>query len=80
MDLYKDILIKALSKHGTRVTFENLATESPNGIVEQTCYATLQQIREILNDNQLDDFECIERIADLFEDIGSNGGTRHDFG
>lgn len=52
-------------------------------IVEGICYRTLCAIRAILADDSLDDKECfqkIEQIVCLFEDIGSDAGTRHDFG
>ena len=79
MDLYKDILIETLSKYNAKITFENIKTESPNEIVEKTCYKTLQRIRRVLDNDSLDDFECIERIVKLLENIGSDGMSRHDF-
>lgn len=47
------------------------------------CYQTLQKIRDIVRDESLDDRECfakIEEIVCLFEEIGSHGGGRRDFG
>lgn len=52
-------------------------------IVEGICYRTLCSIRGLLADDSLDDRECfqkIEQIVCLFEESGSNAGTRHDFG
>jgi len=79
MDLYRDILVEALSKQNITITFENLETESPCEIVKNACYVTLEKIRETLDNNELDDFECIERIVKLLENVGIGGGTRHDF-
>ena len=33
----------------------------------------------VLNNFKLDDFECIEEIVLILEDIGTGGGSRHDF-
>ncbi len=52
-------------------------------IVEMKCYQALEEIRKVLDDETLDDPECfhkIEKIVCIFEEIGSNGGCRHDFG
>jgi len=51
--------------------------------VEGVCYKALLQIKDILGDGALDDAECfekIEQIVCLFEQIGSSGNGRHDFG
>lgn len=42
----------------------------------------LEEIRRVLDDDRLDDQECfgrIEEIVKIYEKIGSNAGTRHDF-
>lgn len=80
MSEYKDILVEALSKRKSKISFDNLRTESLNEIVELTCYKTIKRIRKILDNDKLDDFECIERIVKLLEGIGLDGGSRHDFG
>ena len=52
-------------------------------LFEKECYIVLEWIKAILNDETLDDKECfekIEKIVCLIEEIGSGGGTRHDFG
>lgn len=52
-------------------------------IVELTCYKALTEIKRILEDSTLDDKECFEKIEEIvciFESLGSNGGSRHDFG
>lgn len=52
-------------------------------IVESKCYVALQQIKEILEDDSLEDENCfmkIEKIVCLFEELGSDCANRHDFG
>lgn len=80
MELYEEIVLHQLTKlldqyslHGT----------SPADFVECVCYQTLQKMKAIIEDDSLDDPECfikIEQIVCSLEEIGSNGGTRHDFG
>ena len=51
--------------------------------VECRCYDALKRIRDIILDDQLSDDECfmkIEHIIMILEDLGSDGGIRHDFG
>lgn len=82
MELYKEILIHALMEEKMEITFPALKMDSTQ-IVEGVCYNALLQIKDVLNDESLDDAECfekIERIVCVFERIGSNGGCRHDFG
>ena len=43
----------------------------------------LCRIKEIIEDDTLDDPECfmkIEEIVCVLEEVGSSGGIRHDFG
>ena len=52
-------------------------------LIELNCYQTLKKIKAIIEDDSLDDPECfyrIEQIVCAFEEIGSDGGNRHDFG
>ena len=41
------------------------------------------QIKAIIEDDRLNDSECFQKIEEIiraFEEIGSGGGIRHDFG
>ncbi len=74
MELYKEILLK----HFLAVN-PDIDTAK---IVSDASYTALDQIRRIVRDETLDDKECfmrIEKIISVFEEIGSNAGTRHDF-
>lgn len=82
MDLYQEILLHALANEKIEITIPSLNLDAKE-IVENACYRALLQIKAILDDNALDDaacFEKIEQIVCVFEEIGSNGGCRHDFG
>lgn len=76
MELYQEILIHKL------LHSEEWAA-SVEQIVANECYQALQKIKDVLEDDNLDDMECfsrIEKIVRIFEEIGSGGGFRHDFG
>lgn len=80
MDLYKEILAHALAYGDVKVMFPAL---DPAQIVEGACYQALLKIKAIIEDDSLEDSECfikIEEIICALEEIGSNGGSRHDFG
>ena len=78
MNLYKEILAKALSQEEMHVAFPNLQLNASE-IIELRCYKALQKIQAIIQNDSLSDFECIEEIVRLFETLGSDGGSRHDF-
>jgi len=80
MELYRNLLAEMIRKGeiGAVESKEELDT-----LIEMKCYRVLLTIRKILDDDTLDDpacFEKIECIVCLFESIGSDGGSRHDFG
>ncbi|MCL2564069.1 MAG: hypothetical protein FWE08_08565 [Oscillospiraceae bacterium] len=78
MELYKEILAQILSRENTHVTFPHLHLNA-NEIIEKQCYQTLQKIQAIIQNDDLSDFDCVEQIVRLFENLGSDGGNRHDF-
>ena len=80
-DFLKDIVCRILKDERVKVTVEF----PPNfeEIVKSECFRALCDIRDILDDYELPDEECfmkIEKIVCLFESLGSNCGSRHDFG
>ena len=78
MELYKEILARAIEKEEMHVVFPNLQINASE-IIETRCYQALQKIKAIIDDDSLSDFMCVEEIVRVFETIGSNGGSRHDF-
>lgn len=48
-------------------------------IINSKSLQALQKIKTIINDDSLSDFDCIEKIVRVFEDMGSDGGVRHNF-
>ena len=82
MDLYKELLVHILSHSDVRVTFPDIQLPVSE-IVEGQSYLALQKIKEIIEDDRLIDADCfakIEAIVSVFEELGSSGGSRHDFG
>ena len=78
MDLYREILTNILEKEEITVVFQNLQL-NPAEMVEQRCCQALHKIKTIIEDDSLSDFDCVEKIVCILEDIGSSGGNRHDF-
>lgn len=82
MELYKEILARALMCGEIQITFSGQEPDIAK-MTEDKCYKTLQKIQAIIEDDSLNDKECfmkIEEIVCALEEIGSNGGNRHDFG
>ena len=79
MKLCKEILSTILEKEEFMVIFPNLIISA----AEMECYKALKKIKTIVEDDSLEDIECfirIERVVSVLENVGSDGGTRHDFG
>lgn len=52
-------------------------------MVEMECCEALRKIRDILDDDRLNDEACfsrIYRIVCLYDELGPGAGSRHDFG
>lgn len=82
MELYQEILVHALQKKTIQVTFPDLELNAKE-LEKMECYRALKLIKEILDDDMLDDRDCfdyIERIIRVFETLGCKDGNRHDFG
>ena len=81
MKLFQDILCNLLEKEKIELRIPDL--DDPCRVVDSLCYCALRRIQEILKDPALEDEECfakIEAIVSLFEEMGSDCGSRHDFG
>ena len=83
MELYQEILVHLLKTQQIEVNIPAPQPGALEHIVESICYQTLLRIQEIVQDDCFDDAECFQRIEEIvctFEAIGSDGGSRHDFG
>ena len=83
MELFQEILCHVLADKKVQVSFSELTDTEVIKIVELECYKALQKIKDILEDDSLEDSECfhqIEEIVCVFEALGSGCGNRHDFG
>lgn len=82
MELYKEILIHLLREEEVRVYFPDLKIDAEK-LLNLSCYQALCAIKTILQDDSLTDKQCFQKIEEiicLFESLGSNCGSRHDFG
>ena len=83
MELYQEILCHVLANEKVQVSFPELVNTDVIKIVELECYKALGKIKAILADDALADSECFQQIEEIvctFEELGSGGGNRHDFG
>ena len=83
MELYQEILCHVLANEKVQVSFPELVNTDVIKIVELECYKALAKIKAIIEDDALADSECFQQIEEIvctFEALGSNGGSRHDFG
>lgn len=81
MDFLREILIKALENQRIEISCPELTVDAAD-LVEMRSYAALCKIKEIVDDERLDDQACFHRIEEILlalEFLGS-GSTRHDFG
>mgnify|MGYP000044556815 FL=1 len=81
MDLYTEMLVEILSKQKIEIHFPELSF-SVEELLEMRCYEALRKIKAVLEDESLTDAACfqkIEEMINIFEEIGSDGGSRHDF-
>ena len=81
-ELFRHLFIRALITGEIQVRFDGVGA-TVTEIIEGKCYQALQAIRKILDDRSLSDehcFERIEQIIETLEELGTDGGSRHDFG
>ena len=82
MELFEQIMWRYLAGCRIEVSFPDLNV-APERVVEMKCYQALKRIKDIIEDESLEDKECfmkIEEIICALEEIGVDGGNRHDFG
>ena len=82
MELYRDILYRILESEEFEILLPKWKMNVEE-MMEMKCYQALQEIKKILEDDELNDAECfesIEKIISVFEKLGSGIKERHDFG
>lgn len=82
MELFQEMLLYRLLQGDVQITFPGLESSFSEEI-EMESYKTLKRIKAVIEDDSLSDADCfmkIEEIILIFEELGSNGGFRHDFG
>ncbi|MBQ9070763.1 MAG: hypothetical protein IJY23_05395 [Clostridia bacterium] len=81
MELIQELFISFLKSERFQISLsEKIDFDS---IIEKECYKTLNKIKEIIQNEELEDSDCfakIEKIVRLFESAGIDCGSRHDFG
>ena len=82
MELYRDMLCRILETEEFEILLPkwNMKVEE---MMEMKCYQALQAIKRILEEDELEDEECfdrIEKIISVFETFGCGIYDRHDFG
>ena len=74
MDLLKAIVLNLIEDNNIVVIDSEIADK-----LYFKCYKALNAIREVIRNDDITDFECVERIVNIFDDLGSDGGNRHNF-
>ena len=79
---YQELVARLAENEKVEVTLLGIKTPLEE-MVAARCFDILWKIKEVIDDESLNDPECfqkIESIIQLLEDAGSSGGVRHDFG
>ena len=83
MDFYESMINSFSEKLQAAVTPSDEEKQSLLGeLINSAACQALEKIRGVLDDDRLDDQKCfwkIEEIVKIYEEIGSDAGTRHDF-
>ena len=81
MDFSLNLLAKLLMDSGVRVEI-SCGEEVLERLLLHRCVQALRDIREVLDDDTLNDPECfrrIEKIVEIYEALDVGTGSRHDF-
>ncbi len=82
MDLYHELLAHMLANEELHITFPNLQIPTKN-LIHDACYNALCEIKSVLENDDLSDPECFDRIEEIvriYEQLGTSCAGRHDFG
>lgn len=84
MQLYEEILLHAVKQGKFSLTADQtIFSLTADQTITNACYQALFEIKAVLENDHLTDEDCfwrIEEIVRIFEEIGSDAGSRHDFG
>ena len=77
MELYKELIAKQIGE----IMLNTLGNAQIDyaAIVADKSYQALLQIKAVISDDSLEDFDCVDKIVLILEEFGSSGGARHDF-
>lgn len=78
MELLKEIILSTLYNNKAKVSIDFGDTDIPS-ILDVESSKRLKEIHRVLCDDTLDDFQCIENIITIYENIGITCGSRHNF-
>ena len=79
METFQKALARLLIDEGAAIHID--CGNMIGDLLKDRCWQTLMEIRAVLNDETLDDpmcFQRIERIVQIYENLGVGGGIRHD--
>ena len=81
MEQYAELLKELLSKELGKIVLQMIDAAQIDyaAIAADASYQALLKIKAVISDDSLSDFDCVEQIVNIFEDAGSDGGSRHDF-
>lgn len=79
MKLWRELLIGGLQNENCE--FDYVCDKQLKKIIESQCYNVLQQIKKVLDDENLSDKDCFDKIEEIIRVLEENGVfcDRHDF-
>ena len=82
MEFLEELLVSAIQKGKVRIGLR-ARMRKVERLVEKESVQALYRIKKMIEDDFLSDVECfekIEEIVNIFEELGMTCGSRHDFG
>ena len=81
MELFKELLKEILYEEEKVIRIEfDISEKKILKAIDSKCFEALAKIKRIIQNEMLSDFEAIEEIVSLFENMNIDFGERHDFG
>ena len=77
MELFKEIILEGLKSEKIELSLLSVTIDTEK-IVHDIAYKILLEIKQILENDKLSDFDCVEEIMRTFKNIGGID-YRHDF-